>query len=129
MAVMRQRAGSVRARDGAAACLLEACPTSFLLAKGARRDRATLNACFGKLRLQSFAPRTIESYVESMIGLATYYHKSPAQLKLEEIRSYLDYLLSERRLARSTCNLSHGRDHFLLPPRARPGKLRSQVSP
>lgn len=81
-----------------------------------------------EMRLQSFAPRTIESYVESMIGLATYYHKSPAQLKLEEIRSYLDYLLSERKLARSTCNL-RGRDHFLLPPRARPGKLRSQVSP
>ena len=58
-----------------------------------------------EMRLQSFAPRTIESYVESMIGLATYYHKSPAQLKLEEIRSYLDYLLSERKLARSTCNL------------------------
>jgi site-specific recombinase XerD len=58
-----------------------------------------------EMRLQSFSPRTIESYLESMIGLARYYHRSPDQLKLEEIRTYLHYLLCERQLASSTCNL------------------------
>jgi integrase/recombinase XerD len=58
-----------------------------------------------EMRLRSFSPRTIESYLESMIGLATYYHRSPDQLQLEEIRTYLHYLLCERQLASSTCNL------------------------
>jgi integrase/recombinase XerD len=58
-----------------------------------------------EMRLRSFSPRTIESYLESMIGLATYYHRSPDQLQLEEVRTYLHYLLCERQLASSTCNL------------------------
>jgi integrase/recombinase XerD len=58
-----------------------------------------------EMRLGSFSPRTIECYLDSMIGLATYYHRSPDQLKLEEIRTYLHYLLCERKLAPSTCNL------------------------
>jgi integrase/recombinase XerD len=58
-----------------------------------------------EMRLRSFSPRTIEAYLESMIGLASYYHRSPDQLKLEEIRTYLHYLLCERKLAPSTCNL------------------------
>ena len=58
-----------------------------------------------EMGLRSFSQRTIESYVEAMIGLATYYHRSPDQLQLEEIRTYLHYLLCERKLAQSTCNL------------------------
>lgn len=58
-----------------------------------------------EMRLQSFSARTIECYLGAMIGLATYYHKSPDQLKLEEIRTYLHHLLCERKLAQSTCNL------------------------
>lgn len=58
-----------------------------------------------EMHLRSFSQRTVESYVEAVIGLATYYHRSPDQLQLEEIRTYLHYLLCERKLAQSTCNL------------------------
>jgi len=58
-----------------------------------------------EMHLRSFSPRTIECYLDAMIGLATYYHRSPDQLQLEEIRTYIHYLLCERQLAQSTCNL------------------------
>lgn len=58
-----------------------------------------------EMGLRSFSPRTIECYVEALVGLANYYHRSPDQLQLEEIRTYLHYLLCERMLAQSTCNL------------------------
>jgi integrase/recombinase XerD len=57
-----------------------------------------------EMELQQFSPRTIESYVEGVVGLATFYHRSPDQLKLEDVRSYIHHLLTERKLAQSTCN-------------------------
>jgi integrase/recombinase XerD len=58
-----------------------------------------------EMHLRSFSPRTIQCYLDAVIGLATYYHRSPDQLQLEEIRTYIHYLLCERKLAQSTCNL------------------------
>jgi site-specific recombinase XerD len=58
-----------------------------------------------EMQLRSFSERTIESYVEAVVGLAAYYHRSPDQLQLDEVRTYLHYLLSERKLAQGTCNL------------------------
>jgi site-specific recombinase XerD len=58
-----------------------------------------------EMQLHVFSPRTIDSYVDAVYGLAAFYHRSPDQLKLEEVRSYLHHLLTERQLAQSTCNL------------------------
>jgi len=66
-----------------------------------------------EMELRRFTPRTIESYVAAIVGLATFYHRSPDQLKLEEVRSYLHHLLSERRLSQGTCNLRAAAITFL----------------
>jgi integrase/recombinase XerD len=57
-----------------------------------------------EMQLQQLAPRTIEAYVTAVAGLARFYGRSPDQLQLEEIRSYLHHLIAERRLAASTSN-------------------------
>ena len=66
-----------------------------------------------EMELRSFAARTIESYLDAVIGLATFYQRSPAQLKVEEVRSYLHHLLTERKLAQGTCNLRAAAITFL----------------
>jgi len=58
-----------------------------------------------EMQLRQFTPRTIESYVASVLGLAAFYRRSPDQLQTEQIRSYMHHLLVERRLASGTCNL------------------------
>lgn len=57
-----------------------------------------------EMQLRQLAPRTIEVYVTAVAGLAQFYGRSPDQLQLEEIRSYLHHLIAERRLAASTSN-------------------------
>src|SRR6266852_815611 len=82
-----------------------ACPTSFT--PGQRRPTMTLlrQRLIREMQLRQFSPRTIDSYVDAVAGLAAFYHRPPDQLKLEEVRSYLHHLLIERKLAQSTCNL------------------------
>jgi site-specific recombinase XerD len=58
-----------------------------------------------EMQLQQLAPRTIDSYVDAVAGLAAFYDRPPDQLQLEEVRSYLHHLLIERKLANNTCNL------------------------
>jgi integrase/recombinase XerD len=66
-----------------------------------------------EMQLRQFAKRTIESYVEAVAGLAGHYHRSPEQLTLEEVRSYLHHLLVERQLSQGTCNLRAAAITFL----------------
>ena len=42
-----------------------------------------------EMQLRQFSKRTIESYVDAVLGLANHYHRSPDQLALEEVRSYV----------------------------------------
>src|SRR5262245_11928671 len=58
-----------------------------------------------EMQLRQFSKRTIDSYVDAVVGLANHYHRSPELLALEEVRSYLHHLLVERQLAQGTCNL------------------------
>jgi len=58
-----------------------------------------------EMQLRQFSKRTIESYVDAVLGLAKHFHRSPDRLALEEVRSYLHHLLVERKLAQGTCNL------------------------
>lgn len=53
------------------------------------------------LRLRNYSPRTIRSY-RTVAEFASYFHKSPDQLGPEQIRTWLMYLLNERKLAWGT---------------------------
>lgn len=58
-----------------------------------------------ELELQRKAPATVHQYVRAVADLAQYYHRSPEKISLEEVRSYLHWLLVERKLAGATCNV------------------------
>jgi integrase/recombinase XerD len=57
-----------------------------------------------ELELQRKAPGTVRSYVKSVERLACYFGRSPDKISREEVRSYLHYLITEKKLAFSSCN-------------------------
>ena len=63
------------------------------------------NKMIRELQLQRKAPATIHQYVHAVADLARHYGRRPDKISLEEVRSYLHYLLVERKLAANTCNL------------------------
>ena len=54
------------------------------------------------LRLRNFSQRTIRHYTHTVAEFAKYFHKSPDQLGAEHVRTFLLYLLNERKLAWGT---------------------------
>ena len=58
-----------------------------------------------EMQLRQLAPGTIDAYVAAVAGLAKFYGRSPDQLQLEEIRSYLHHLITARHLAPNTSNV------------------------
>jgi integrase/recombinase XerD len=58
-----------------------------------------------QLQLHRKAPGTQDPYVHAISQLAAFYQRSPDQLSPQEIRAYLHYLLTERQLAWSSCNV------------------------
>jgi integrase/recombinase XerD len=58
-----------------------------------------------EMKLRNFSPRTQQSYVGAMIGLAKHYRRSPDQLTQEEIRAYLVHL-EKRGLSPSSRNVA-----------------------
>jgi len=57
-----------------------------------------------ELVLRGIADRTQDSYVRWVYCLAKHYHRPPDQLSDEELKSYLFYLASERKLSPSSLN-------------------------
>ena len=57
-----------------------------------------------QMQLARLAPKTQAAYVAAVAGLATFYHRSPDQLRPEQIRRYLHHLLVDRHRAWSSCN-------------------------
>jgi site-specific recombinase XerD len=53
------------------------------------------------MKLRRFSPKTIACYLACMRGVAKHFHKSPAELGEEEIRSYLHQLMEERKVSQS----------------------------
>ena len=66
-----------------------------------------------EMELRRFSPNTIECYVRAIFDLAAHYHRSPEQLGLEEVRSYLHTLMVQRHFAPATCNLRAAAITFL----------------
>jgi site-specific recombinase XerD len=54
------------------------------------------------LRLRNFSERTIRHYTHTVAEFAKYFHRSPDQLGPEHVRTFLLYLLNERKLAWGT---------------------------
>ena len=88
-----------------------------------------------EMRLRNFAPRTQQSYVSAMVGLARHYRQFPDQLTQEQIRAYLLHL-QDRGLSANSQNvaisglrffyqqvLGWNEDQLFLPPRKRTWRL------
>jgi integrase/recombinase XerD len=56
--------------------------------------------------LRGFSAGTQKKYLYEVIKLHKYYQISPAKLSQDEIKAYLLYLISERKLAASTYNVA-----------------------
>ncbi len=54
------------------------------------------------LRLRGYAERTVEAYTRAVVHLARFFGQSPARLTEEQVREYLLYLTTVKKVARST---------------------------
>src|SRR5204862_948345 len=59
-----------------------------------------------ELVIRGTSPKTQESYVAAVYGLAKHYHKAPDQLGDEQIKDYMFYLAKERKLAPASLNVT-----------------------
>jgi len=66
-----------------------------------------------ELRLRNSSEETIRSYVASVERFARYYHTSPEQMNAEQVRSYLLYLLEERKLSWPAIHVNRAALRFL----------------
>ena len=77
---------------------------------------------------RGFSPRTRESYIDAIYGMAKYYGRDPAEYTAQEVEAYLLHLVKDRHLSYSTMNqaacaarflyekvLGHGRELFHIP--------------
>jgi integrase/recombinase XerD len=55
--------------------------------------------------VRRMSQRTREAYLRAVAGLAQHYRRSPECISEAEVQSYLLYLLRERELAWSSCNI------------------------
>jgi integrase/recombinase XerD len=69
-----------------------------------------------EMQLRRFAPGTQEAYVRAVAELARYYGRSPDQIGPEEVKSYLLYLINQRRLNWSTVNVASAAVRFFYGP-------------
>jgi site-specific recombinase XerD len=59
----------------------------------------------GDLVVRGMSVRTREAYLGAVAGLAKYYRRSPERISEQDVQNYLLYLIEERRLAWSSCNI------------------------
>ena len=62
------------------------------------------------LRLRNFSERTVRHYTHTVAEFAKHFHKSPDQLGPEHVRTFLLFLLNERKLAWGTIQGARSRD-------------------
>jgi hypothetical protein len=63
--------------------------------------------------LRGMAARTQEAYIAALVGLAKYYHRSPADLRVEEVQAYLLHLIRDKKLAYASVNQASCAFRFL----------------
>jgi integrase/recombinase XerD len=69
---------------------------------GKLRDRMEMD-----MKLRRLSPRTISCYLACIKSVAVYFSKSPAELRDEEIRSYLHHLMEDRRASQAVINQNY----------------------
>lgn len=57
------------------------------------------------MKLRRFAPKTQQAYVSAVSGVAKYFGRSPDMLSENDVQHYLLYLMDDRKLSWSTCNI------------------------
>lgn len=57
-----------------------------------------------ELELHRKSPKTIAAYVMAVAQLARYYNRRPDQISVDEIREWMHFLITEKKLAFSSCN-------------------------
>ena len=62
---------------------------------------------------RGMAARTQEAYVAALVELAKYYHRSPADLRVEEVQAYLPHLMRDKKLADASVNQASCAFRFL----------------
>jgi integrase len=65
------------------------------------------------MQMHGYSPRTHESYLAAVRGLAKYTRRSPERLSREDLRGYFEYLVTERRLDPASVRLSYNGIRFL----------------
>ena len=65
------------------------------------------------MTLRGMAAKTQSSYLRTVAGLATYYHRSPDRVSDREVQAYLLHLMRERKLSWSSCNVALAGLRFL----------------
>ena len=93
-----------------------------------------------ELELHRKSPSTVRAYVMAVVQLAQYFGRSPDLIEIEEVRDFLHYLITERKVAFSTCNqrlagirffyreVLGRRDFALRVPAKRSGRLPEPLS-
>src|SRR5215471_13865774 len=66
-----------------------------------------------ELRLRNSSEETIRSYISAVERFARHYHASPDQMNAEQVRSYLLYLLEERKLSWPAIHVNRAALRFL----------------
>jgi len=56
--------------------------------------------------LKRFSDKTIDAYTHALVCLARHYNRSPDRLSLKQVQGYLLFLIRERKLAWSSCNVA-----------------------
>lgn len=56
--------------------------------------------------LRRFSPKTQEAYVAAVTGLARFYKQSPEKIDKQKVQEYLLYLMRDRKLSWSSCNVA-----------------------
>jgi hypothetical protein len=57
------------------------------------------------LTLHRFSPKTNAAYMNAVKSLTAYYRLPPDRLTDSQIQDYLDYIIIDRKLAWSSCNV------------------------
>jgi integrase/recombinase XerD len=57
-----------------------------------------------ELELHRMATRTVDAYVKAVAELAQHFGRSPDAISVEEVRDFLHYLITQKKVAFSTCN-------------------------
>jgi len=60
----------------------------------------------GDLVVRGMSVRTREAYLGAVAQLAKYYRRRPDRISEQEVQQYLLYLIQEKKLAWSSCNVA-----------------------